>query len=158
MILESQDIPFDISGNRTIKFDVSIKKGLNARNELEKQIRSIEEGNTDCENPIATAIDLQSLVKSGKSKDAVQAELLSTLVDIKSEIKQLKMEYQKLKLQTYYTDPASPWIYPTLEERVSIGEPVLIKRESILQDSNIKKRREYDYERIINSRREKSKK
>lgn len=76
-------IPFDISGIRTIKFDLDIKCAEEAKSELREQIKSIKKGRFLPDNPITNAMNQnairEALTTSGQEKVDI-TEILSQAI------------------------------------------------------------------------------
>lgn len=102
MIKVNQKIPFDITGMRTIFFDVDLRQADNAKIELQEQIESIEKGNFKASNPITHAHNysmIQSLLQSEApmKDDGISRLILSSIEEMSSSINDLKKEISKIK-------------------------------------------------------------
>lgn len=85
-----EPIPFDVAQSRTIQVDHhDLDSVARCREELVKQILSVEEDPTDVDTPISTAVDLQSLRQSENPLAKSSADIISMLQDIRSKIGEL---------------------------------------------------------------------
>jgi len=87
IIMEGEQIPFDVAGTRTIRVDIhdldSVEK---ARNELAQQIRSIESGKVETDNPISIALDLKILRESENPEARSLADVVGAISELRSGI------------------------------------------------------------------------
>jgi hypothetical protein len=84
-------IPFDVSSNRTIRFDhTDLDSVAAARKELVKQIQAVEKDPTLVDNPIASTIDVEALRGSGKPVDAQLAAVVEAVNAIAVDVAQIK--------------------------------------------------------------------
>lgn len=59
---EGEKLPFDVSPVRTIMFDHrSLRSSAAAREDIERQMRSIQESNAHVDNPVSAALDYEAL-------------------------------------------------------------------------------------------------
>lgn len=65
LIRTQDENPFDTASNRAIVFDLNMRAGLKAKEDLKKQIASIHDGKLETDNPITTALTLKDLKASG---------------------------------------------------------------------------------------------
>jgi len=90
IINKGETIPFDISQSRTIYVDHhDLDDVANCKAEIIRQIRSIQEG-SNIDNPITHAIDLQSLVRSDNLLEKSNAEIMSMIQGLNSNLLELK--------------------------------------------------------------------
>jgi len=85
-------IPFDTSSNRTISVDIDIRSARKAMEELERHIKSIDEGNVETDNPIGTALTQRDLRSSGDPAKTISADLMEAIQSIAAEVKALRYE------------------------------------------------------------------
>jgi len=87
IIQAGETIPFDVSGTRTIHVDHrDLDSVARCKQELVKQIRSVEKDPSKVDTPISVAIDLEFLRKSENPLEKSSAEIISMLQDIRSMI------------------------------------------------------------------------
>lgn len=87
IIQSDESIPFDVAPTRTIHVDHrDLDSVANAKEELIKQIRSVEKDPRKVDSPISVAIDLQSLHQSENPLEKSNAEIMFMLQDLRSMI------------------------------------------------------------------------
>ena len=90
LIQSGESIPFDVAGTRTIHVDhCDLNSVASCKQELVKQIRSVEKDPNNVDTPISVAIDLKSLRKSENPLEKSNAEIISMLQGIRSEISEI---------------------------------------------------------------------
>lgn len=116
MIKSGQEIPFDITGMRTISFDIDLESAHNAKKELFNQIKSIEDNNFKPDNPITSAINQKIISNFLTEKGDIEpgniskiflesvSELRSMIIDVKSELYHLKTSPVFAKSQRIFTN------------------------------------------------------
>lgn len=83
MIQADQEIPFDVSPNRTIKIDHrDLESAARCKEELLSQIHAAEKDPNDVDNPISTALEIKAL-RSGNLQEKSNAEILTMLYEIR---------------------------------------------------------------------------
>lgn len=91
LIKKGEQIPFDVAGTRTIQFDIhdldSVEK---TKQELIKQINSIEEGKTEIDTPISVALDLKILKESENPEQRSLADVVENLSILRAGILDLE--------------------------------------------------------------------
>jgi hypothetical protein len=101
IIQKGDQIPFDVSTQRTISFDNSDWDSLEeAKKELENQIIAVEKDPTLVDSPILTAINLQSLKGSQNPEQTAIASIQSTLSDLAFEIREIKRKLNREALSS----------------------------------------------------------
>ncbi len=91
IIQAEETIPFDVAGTRTIHVDYrDLDSVSNCKQELAKQIRSVEKDPTRVDTPVSVAIDLESLRKSENPLEKSSAEIISMLQDIRSMVSDIE--------------------------------------------------------------------
>lgn len=101
IIQKGEDVPFDVSGMRTIPIDHrDLDNVAEAKKEMKKQIEDVISKNpNEIESPISVSLDLQSLRHSEKPEDRFFAKFVSAVTDIRSEIYDMRNRlYPKEKL------------------------------------------------------------
>ena len=87
LIQSGESIPFDVAGTRTIHVDhCDLDSVASCKQELVKQIHSVEKDPNKVDTPISVAIDLEFLRKSENPLEKSNAEIISMLQGIRSEI------------------------------------------------------------------------
>jgi len=82
-----EPIPFDVAQSRTIQVDHhDLDSVARCREELVRQIRSVEKDPLDVDTPISVAIDLQSLRQSENPLEKSNAEIISMLQELRAMI------------------------------------------------------------------------
>lgn len=91
IIKRGEQIPFDVAGTRTIPVDHrDLESVEEAKQEIVRQIESLERKPQEIETPISVAIELQILRQSENPEERSLAELVSSLSEIKTEISNLQ--------------------------------------------------------------------
>jgi len=90
LIQTGESIPFDVAGTRTIHVDHrDLDSVASCKQELVKQIRFVEKDPSRVDTPISVAIDLEYLRKSENPLEKSNAEIISMLQGIRSEISEI---------------------------------------------------------------------
>ena len=93
IIQNGKALPFDIAAQRTIQLDLKDPDSVDAaKNELSKQIASVEKDPTQVDSPISVAVDLGVLRSSTNSVDATLIEIVSLLQEIKTEQHEIRSQ------------------------------------------------------------------
>jgi hypothetical protein len=80
-----QEIPFDVSQTRTIRFDYqNLDSVASCKEQLSKQIKTVEKDPSKVDSPISVTVDLQALSRSDNPVEKSNAEILSMLQELKS--------------------------------------------------------------------------
>ncbi|MEQ9317239.1 MAG: hypothetical protein RLN72_15410 [Henriciella sp.] len=87
LISKDEDLPFDVSPQRTIHYDLDLEGAERARQELSKFLEKYEE-DTAVDSPVSMAVDLYG--KGSKSSESQQ------LISLRNEVGQLLSEVQNL--------------------------------------------------------------
>lgn len=91
MIEKGEDIPFDIAATRIISIDrTDLDSVEHAKEELKRQIRSVEEDNSKVDNPISVAIELQGLKYSGDPEERLFGAILTKLEEVASKVSKIE--------------------------------------------------------------------
>jgi len=78
MIAKGERMPFDIAGSRTIHVDHQDLDSVGeCKDELAKQIKAVENDPSLVDNPIVSAVELQSLTESGNPLASSISEILA---------------------------------------------------------------------------------
>lgn len=93
IIQATEKIPFDLAASRTIFVDHhDLDSAAKAKEEIIKQIRSVEQNPTDVDTPISVAVELQSLRQSDNPLEKSNAEILTTLQALRNMVEELREE------------------------------------------------------------------
>lgn len=85
IIKKDETIPFDVAATRIIHFDIKDLDSVeNTKNEILKQIESIQNGKADFDNPISISLDLKFLKESGNPEERSYADLVEAISDLRS--------------------------------------------------------------------------
>ena len=96
LIQAGEDIPFDISIMRTVQLDITDPRSVDqCKKTLVEQIKRTEAEPDKLTTPISHAIDLKLLAGSGDPADKMNAEIISMLQDIKTQISKLQLSVAK---------------------------------------------------------------
>jgi len=97
IISEGEKIPFDVAGLRTIEVDVrNLDSVEEAKKELVRQVKSIEQGEAEIDTPISVAVDLRILRGSEDPQKLSFADIKEAISELGSRI---------LSLETILTRP-----------------------------------------------------
>ena len=90
-IIHAEDsIPFDVATSRMIKVDHrDLDSAAQAKDEIVKQIRSVEMNSMDVDTPISTAIELQLLRQSDNPIEKSNGEILTMLQELTKTVSEL---------------------------------------------------------------------
>jgi hypothetical protein len=93
IIEETEDLPFDVFGIRTIRFTYRYIDSLNmAKAEMVKQMNSLLSGDAQVTSPVTTAVALSTLKHSDKPIDRQFAEVLTAIAELKQQVGSLQRE------------------------------------------------------------------
>jgi hypothetical protein len=93
IIHATESIPFDVAASRTIHVDHhDLDSAARAKEEIVKQIRSVERNPAEVDTPISVAIELQSLRQSDNPLEKSNAEIITMLQDLRSTVVELREE------------------------------------------------------------------
>lgn len=91
IIHQGQSIPFDVSTERTIFFDhKDLDSAESCRDQIITQIRAIEASPGRVDSPVSRTLNLQSLRESGSPTEKANAELMSMLQQLSTEVAALR--------------------------------------------------------------------
>ena len=102
MIKSNQDIPFDISGMRTILFDVDLEQAESAKKELREHIESIQNNNFKPVNPVTHARSysvVQKMLDDNTNNESgdISKVVLKSVSDMSSMMTEIRMDIHHLK-------------------------------------------------------------
>jgi hypothetical protein len=81
----TEAIPFDVAASRTIHFDHhDLDSAAKARDEIVRQIKSVEKNPKDVDTPITVALELQQLRQSDNPLEKSNAEIITMLQEMRA--------------------------------------------------------------------------
>jgi len=87
LITRSQQIPFDVSANRVIQYDLADLDTVDqAVQEISAQERSMHESSKPIDNPISSTIQLKSLKASGDPQQSTIANIMESLQRLQNQV------------------------------------------------------------------------
>jgi hypothetical protein len=91
MIKRGEQIPFDVAGTRTVYVDhKDLDSVEEAKEEIVKQVRSLEKDSSDIETPISVSLDLQLLRQSENPEQRSLGDLLAVITELRSGLSNLE--------------------------------------------------------------------
>jgi len=99
IIHAAESIPFDVAASRTIHVDHhDLDSAAKAKEEIIKQIKSVERNPAEVDTPISVAIELQSLRQSDNPLEKSNAEIITMLQDLRTTIVELREEPRRPRI------------------------------------------------------------
>lgn len=90
LVVEGQDIPFDVTVMRTIFYDMTDPFKIEVKKkELEKQVDAVASGDP-LETPISNAVEIKQRRTSGDKTESALASLQEEIGDLRSEVRMLR--------------------------------------------------------------------
>lgn len=90
IIQAGERIPFDVAGTRMIAFDHrDLDSAARCRDDIVRQIRTVEKDVSQVDTPISAAIDVQTLRASDNPLEKSSVEIMSTLQELRSMVARL---------------------------------------------------------------------
>ena len=84
LIKKGELIPFDVAATRIIQFDLQNLDSVDAAKlEIIAQIKSLEAGKNDTDNPISVSLDLKMLKESGNPEQRSLADIVEAISDLR---------------------------------------------------------------------------
>lgn len=84
LIKKGELIPFDVAATRIIQFDLHNLDSVDAaKQEILAQIKSLEAGKNDTDNPISVSLDLKMLKESGDPEERSLADIVEAISDLR---------------------------------------------------------------------------
>lgn len=100
IIAADETIPFDVNQSRAIFFDYRDLDSVHeCKQNLEAQIRSLEENPDGVFSPISQSLDLMAWRSSGNPGEQIAAELVSTIQSLQSDVARLERRVNSTRLQ-----------------------------------------------------------
>lgn len=85
IINATEKIPFDVAASRTVHVDHrDLDSVARAKEDIVKQIKSVEKNPEEVDNPISVAMELQSLKRSDNPLEKSYAEIITMLAEIRA--------------------------------------------------------------------------
>ena len=102
MMKSNQQVPFDISGMRTIFFDIDLEQAEFAKKDLKEQIKSIENNNFKAINPVTLAINYSTSQKMIKESGIIEPGditkvVLESVTELRSLIENMEIDIHNLR-------------------------------------------------------------
>jgi len=99
IIHATETIPFDVAATRTIHFDHhDLDSVSKAREEIVRQIHAVERNPDEVDTPISVAVELQSLRRSDNPLEKSNAEIITMLQELKSELTELREQPRGMRM------------------------------------------------------------
>ena len=99
LIESSESIPFDVAPTRTIHVDHrDLDSVASCKDELIRQIRSVEKDASKVDSPISVAIDLKLLRQSDNPLEKSNAEIISMIQELRSMIGDMVVPSRRARL------------------------------------------------------------
>lgn len=84
LIKKGELIPFDVAATRIIQFDLQNLDSVDAaKKEIIAQVKSLEAGKNDNDNPISVSLDLKMLKESGNPEERSLADIVEAISDLR---------------------------------------------------------------------------
>ena len=84
LIKKGELIPFDVAATRIIQFDLHNLDSVEAAKlEIVAQVKSLEAGRNDTDNPISVSLDLKMLKESGNPEERSLADIVEAISDLR---------------------------------------------------------------------------
>jgi hypothetical protein len=99
MIRKGDIIPFDVAATRVIQFDLhNLDSVAAAKEEISSQVKSIETGGNEVQNPISVSLDLKVLKESGDAEERSLADIVEAISDLRLAVAGIDKGLQSSKL------------------------------------------------------------
>lgn len=84
LIKKGEVIPFDVAATRIVQFDLlSLDSVAAAKEEIISQVKSLETGKSEINNPISVSLDLKLLKESGNIEERSLADIVEAVSDLR---------------------------------------------------------------------------
>lgn len=84
LIKKGELIPFDVAATRIIQFDLlNLDSVEAAKTEIVAQVKSLEAGKNETDNPISVSLDLKMLKESGNPEERSLADIVEAISDLR---------------------------------------------------------------------------
>jgi hypothetical protein len=135
MIRFDEEIPFDTSPNRAIRYNLDLEGVDDAKKSLEEQIKALIDGKSEVDNPIGNALTMKDLKSSGNSMQIMMA-------DLSEEVRDLKREMMSFKSFCKWLTKNNPPKYDEDDFYVSTSRIPLITNTVLFRDPETSSKRE----------------
>jgi hypothetical protein len=99
LIKKGDTIPFDVAATRIIQFDLHNLDSVDAaKQEIIAQVKSLESGKNDTDNPISVSLDLKMLKESGAPEERSLADIVEAISDLRLTITSSEKGFSSSKL------------------------------------------------------------
>lgn len=99
LIKKGELIPFDVAATRIIQFDLHNLDSVDAAKlEIIAQVKSLEAGKNDTDNPISVSLDLKMLKESGDPEERSLADIVEAISDLRLTITSSEKGFPSSKL------------------------------------------------------------
>lgn len=99
LIKKGELIPFDVAATRIIQFDLHNLDSVDAaKQEIIAQVKSLEAGKNDTDNPISVSLDLKMLKESGDPEERSLADIVEAISDLRLTITSAEKGFPSSKL------------------------------------------------------------
>jgi hypothetical protein len=151
LIKSTETIPFDISDLRTIQYGLEVDAADQAKEEIRGHLDSLEDKDTEFDNPISASAEMQSLRESEDPTDKNLAEILQTLYKLDNRMDKLEkristpvddLESASIPEESKdLLDPEQYLIYRTIKKHENNNQDSISRKEliSFAQDENMNK-------------------
>ncbi|WP_142856390.1 hypothetical protein [Salinigranum halophilum] len=141
LIDSSDTIPFDLAHMRTIDYDFDVSNAAQASEKISEQIATIEEGDSEFDNPIAQSANFKSLLESEDPAQKSIAELLEGMANINKRLDVIENEVTKNQLEDM-TDLNDVWRNIAQKEDQAARNKQIRELVNSLGDEELEKLRE----------------
>jgi len=98
IIDSAESIPFDVAASRTISFDYrDLDSAERAREEIERQIKSVEGNPREVDTPLTLAVELGSLRRSDNPLEKTAAGIMAMLQDLKAQLNEIQRNEERVR-------------------------------------------------------------
>jgi hypothetical protein len=99
LIKKGELIPFDVAATRIIQFDLHNLDSVEAAKvEIVAQVKSLESGKNDTDNPISVSLDLKVLKESGNPEERSLADIVEAISDLRLAVTSVDKGFPSSKL------------------------------------------------------------
>lgn len=99
LIKKGELIPFDVAATRIIQFDLHNLDSVDAAKlEIIAQVKSLEAGKNETDNPISVSLDLKMLKESGNPEERSLADIVEAISDLRLAVTSADKSFPSSKL------------------------------------------------------------
>ncbi len=99
LIKKGELIPFDVAATRIIQFDLHNLDSVDAAKlEIIAQVKSLEAGKNESDNPISVSLDLKMLKESGNPEERSLGDIVEAISDLRIAVSSSEKGVSSLKL------------------------------------------------------------